>query len=99
MVVLEVDKAGHGELSLSFGFFLRILGSGVLVGEGGVVVACCGIIGSCRFLVGVRGGKDSKHGSAGGVRGVGDCDDSRGAGGGCVIESELDVGVDGYSGI
>ena len=58
MVVLEVGKDGQGELSLSFGFFLRILGSGVLVGEGGVLVACWGIIGSCRFLVGVRGGRD-----------------------------------------
>ena len=31
------------------------------------------------------------------MRGVGDCDDSRGAGGGDVMLSELDVGVDGYS--
>ena len=81
MVVLEVDEVGHGEFSLSFCFFLRTMGSGVLVGEGGVVVACCGIIGSCRFLIGVRG--------------VGDCDDCRGAGGGCVFVSEEDVGVDG----
>ena len=42
MVVLEVDVDGQGELSLYFGFFLRILGSGVLVGDGGVAVACWG---------------------------------------------------------
>ena len=32
------------------------------------------------------------------MRGVGDCDDSRGAGGGGVMLSEVDVGVDGCSG-
>ena len=61
MVVLEVDEDGHGELSLSFGFFLRILGSGVA--GGGVVVACWGSRGSFRFFVGVRG--------------VGNCDELR----------------------
>ena len=32
------------------------------------------------------------------MRGVGDCDASRGAGGGGVMLSELNVGMDGYSG-
>ena len=59
MVVLEVNEDGHGELLLSFGFLLRILGSGVLLAEGGVVVACWGIIGRYRFFVGVRGGRAS----------------------------------------
>ena len=59
MVVLEIDEDGQGELSLSIGFFLRILGSGVFVAEGGLVVACWGIIGSCRFFVDVRSGRDS----------------------------------------
>ena len=31
------------------------------------------------------------------MQGVGDCDDSRGAGGGGVMLSEADVGVDGCS--
>ena len=50
MVVLEIDEDGQGELSLSISFFLWIFGCGVFVAEGALVVACWGIIGSCRFL-------------------------------------------------
>ena len=39
MVKLEVD-VGEREGSVYLGFFLRILGSGVQVSDGGVVVAC-----------------------------------------------------------
>ena len=42
MVVLEVDVDGQEELSLYFRFSLRIVGSGVLVADGGVIVACWG---------------------------------------------------------
>ena len=81
MVVLEVDLDGPGELSLRFCFFLRILGSEVLVADGGVFVACWGSRESFRYFVGVRG--------------VGDCDDCRGDGGGGVLLSEFDDGVEG----
>ena len=57
------------------------MGSGVLVADGGVVVACWGSQGSFRFFVGVRG--------------VGDCDDCRVAGGGGVLLCEFDDGVEG----
>ena len=40
MLELEVDVHYKGELSLYLGFLLWKLGSGVLVADGGVKVAC-----------------------------------------------------------
>ena len=48
MVKLEVD-VGDREGSVYLCFILRILGSGVLVSDGGVVVACWGRNVSFRF--------------------------------------------------
>ena len=80
------------EGSVYFSFFLRILGSGVLGSDGGVVVACWGRNVSFRFM----GRKVSWSVLVGtGVRGVGDCDDCRGAGGGGVLLCEFDDGVEG----
>ena len=56
-------------------------GAEVDLSDGGVAVACWGNRGSFRFFVGVRG--------------VGDCDDCRGAGGGGVMLCELVDGVEG----
>ena len=70
-------------VNVIFSFFLRIVGSGVsgvLVAVGGVIVACWVSWGSFRFFVGVRG--------------VGDCDDYRGAGGDGVLLCEFDDGVE-----
>ena len=56
-------------------------GVAVDLSDGGVAVACWGNRGRFRFFVGVRG--------------VGDCNDCRGAGGGGVMLCEFVDGVDG----
>ena len=51
MLEFEVDVYCRGELSLYLGFFLWTLGSGVLVADGGVKVACWGRTLSFHFFV------------------------------------------------
>ena len=51
MLELEEDVHCRGELSLYLGFLHWILGSGVLVADGRVTVACWGRILSIRFFV------------------------------------------------
>ena len=108
MVTLEVDVRDR-EGSVYLGFFLRILGSGVLGSDGGVVVACWGRKVSFRFKgrmvswlvlvgTGMRGVGDTLDCCGCGARRVGDCGDCRGGGGGGDLLSEDDDGVEGQLG-
>ena len=107
VVKLEVD-GGDREGSVYFGFFLWILGSGVLVSDG-VVVACWGRNVSFHFKgrmmswsvlvgTGVRGVGYSRDCCGCGARRVGDCGDCRSGGGGGDLLSEDDDGVEGQLG-